>query len=760
MSSIKRLWWFLGILCVCSFSALLLVGSEIYRQAPPLPDLVIADDGRELFTLDTIQRGRQVWQSMGGQQLGSIWGHGAYLAPDWTADWLHREITHLLETWARRDHGDDFASLDNEQQAALKARLKQTLRTNTWDEETNTITVTADRADAIEAVSAYYVDLFGDAEELSVMREKHAIPENPVPDQARRELVPAFFFWTAWAAAAERPGMNITYTNNWPHEPRIDNRPSVANAMWSIASVILLLAAIAVMVWYYAASRREEELPEPPEQDPLRLLNVTPSMLAVHKYFYVVLALFMAQIALGVLTAHYAVEGQGLFGFPLADYLPYAVTRTWHTQIAIFWIATAWLATGLYMAPAISGHEPPGQKSGVNLLLGALVLVVVGSLFGEWLGVQQKLGLDQNFWFGHQGWEYVDLGRFWQILLFGGLLFWLVLVSRSLWPALKERSQRQPMIMMLFLSTIAIGLLYGTAFFWGKHTHLSMVTYWRWWIVHLWVEGFFEVFATVVIALIFTRLGLIRASLAAVAVLLATIIFLTGGILGTLHHLYFAGTPTSVLAIGAMFSALEVVPLVLIGYEAWENYRLSKRTEWMQRYKWPIYCFVAVAFWNLVGAGLLGFLINPPLSLYFLQALNTTAAHAHGALFGVYGMLGIGLMLFCMQASHAELRWDERIMKPAFWSLNIGLAMMVFMSLVPAGVYQAYHSLTTGFWYARSPEIVRGPVMEFLVWLRVPGDVVFAIGAFLLAWAVYRGWQQTRARQGATVLPRPATETL
>jgi nitric oxide reductase subunit B len=760
MTSIKRLWWFLAILFVGSFSALLLIGSEIYRQAPPMPDLVVAEDGRVVFTLDDIQRGRQVWQSMGGQQLGSIWGHGAYLAPDWTADWLHREISHLLESWARRDHGLELAALDAEQQAALKARLKLTLRTNTWEEESNTITVSTDRADAIEAVSRHYVDLFGDAKALSELREKHAIPENPVPDQARRELVPAFFFWTAWAAAAERPGMNITYTNNWPHEPRIDNRPSVANAMWSIASVILLLAAIAGMVWYYAASRQEEDLPEPPAQDPLRQLKITPSMRAVHNYFYVVLALFMTQIAMGVLTAHYAVEGQSLFGFPLADYLPYAVTRTWHTQIAIFWIATAWLATGLYMAPAISGHEPRGQKTGVNLLLGALVLVVVGSLTGEWLGVHQKLGLDQNFWFGHQGWEYVDLGRFWQILLFAGLVFWLVLVARSLWPALQERSQRQPLVMLLFLSTVAIGLLYGVAFFWGKHTHLSMVTYWRWWIVHLWVEGFFEVFATAVIALIFTRLGLIRARLAAAAVLLATVIFLFGGILGTLHHLYFAGTPTSVLAIGAMFSALEVVPLVLIGYEAWENYHLSKRTEWMQRYKWPVYCFVAVAFWNLVGAGLLGFLINPPLSLYFLQALNTTAAHAHGALFGVYGMLGIGLLLFCLQASHAELRWDERIMKPAFWSLNIGLGMMVFMTLVPAGVYQAYHSLTTGFWYARSEEIVRGPVMEFLVWVRVPGDVVFAVGAFLLAWAVYRGLKQTsRERQADSSQPVPAAET-
>lgn len=749
MSPIKKLWWFLGILFVVSFGVLLSIGGEIYRQAPPLPDRVVTTGGETVFTLEDIQRGRQVWQSMGGQQLGSIWGHGAYVAPDWTADWLHREITWLLDHWARGDFSADYADLSVEQQAALKARLKQTLRTNTWNETDRTITVSPERAEAIRAVSGHYVKLFGDAEALSQLREKYAIPEDPVPELYRRELVPAFFFWTAWAAAAERPGMRITYTNNWPHEPRIDNRPSTANAVWSMASVILLLAALGAMIWYYAASRREEPLPVPPVTDPLAELNVTPSMLATRKYFHTVLALFLAQIGFGILTAHYAVEGQGLFGFPLADYLPYAVTRTWHTQLAVFWIATAWLATGLYIAPALSGHEPRFQRLGVNLLYVALLLVVVGSFAGEWLGVQQKLGLDMNFWFGHQGWEYVDLGRFWQILLFVGLLFWLVLMTRALWPALKRRNEMQPMLVLLFLSTVVIGLLYGASFFWGKHTHLSMVTYWRWWIVHLWVEGFFEVFATVVIALIFTRLGLIRATLAAQAVLLATIIFLTGGLLGTLHHLYYAGTPTSVLAIGAMFSALEVVPLVLIGYEAYENYHLSRRTAWMERYKWPVYCFVAVAFWNLVGAGLLGFLINPPISLYFLQALNTTPAHGHGALFGVYGMLGIGLMLFCLATANREIVWNDKLMGWAYWLLNIGLAAMVFMSLVPAGVYQAWHSITTGFWYARSEEIVRGPVMETLVWLRVPGDVLFACGALALILCVFLGWRRTRVVESA-----------
>jgi nitric oxide reductase subunit B len=155
-------------------------------------------------------------------------------------------------------------------------------------------------------------------------------------------------------------------------------------------------------------------------------------MKATLKYFWVVAALIVVQVGLGAITAHYGVEGDGFFGIPLDKWLPYSVARTWHTQLGIFWIATAWLATGLFVAPAVSGYEPKGQRFGINFLFVCLLVIVVGSLAGEWLGVQQKLGFVTNFWFGHQGYEYVDLGRFWQIFLFVGLFVWLFLMARSL----------------------------------------------------------------------------------------------------------------------------------------------------------------------------------------------------------------------------------------------------------------------------------------------------------------------------------------
>jgi nitric oxide reductase subunit B len=325
------------------------------------------------------------------------------------------------------------------------------------------------------------------------------------------------------------------------------------------------------------------------------------------------------------------------------------------------------------------------------------------------------------------------MGRVWQLLLFVGLLFWVFLLGRALWPALKKPSETRGLIAMVFLSASCIGGFYATSLTWGQHTHYSMVEYWRWWLVHLWVEGFFEVFATAVVGLIFTRLGLVAASSANRAIVLETIVFLFGGILGTLHHLYWTGTPTSVIAVGAVFSALEVVPLTLIGLEALQTYRRSRDVAWLGAYKWVILSFVAVAFWNTVGAGLLGFAINPPASLYYVQGLNMTPAHGHAALFGVYGMLGIGLMLFCLRGLFERSLHADRWLKPAFWSLNIGLAMMVFLSLLPAGIVQAHASITQGLWFARSPELVHSALMEALVWLRVPGDIVFAAGSACLA---------------------------
>ena len=755
MKSTRRLWRWLGLIFVLSFGALGYLGWQIYLAAPPIPQRVVTADGELLFTGEQIQRGQQAWMAAGGQQLGTVWGHGSYVAPDWSADWLHREALALT---ARRSAEQARATpaMGEAEQAAVAARVRQEMRRNTHDEGSGTLTVSADRAQAIREVAAHFEGLFGTEPSLAKLREQYAMTDGALPQKADRQALAAFFFWTSWAATTNRPGESeLSYTSNWPHEPLVGNTMSTSAAMWSMASIVLLLAGIAAMLWLHKGEQGEEE-PQVPATDPLAAARATPSMKATRKYFFVVIGLMLLQIVMGVVTAHYAVEGQSFFGLPLAQLLPYVVSRTVHTQIGVFWIATAWLATGLYVAPLLSGREPKLQKLGVDALFYALLVVVLGSTITGWLGTLQHRGVDFSFWLGNQGLEFTSMGRVWQILLFVGLLFWVFLLGRALWPALKKPSETRGLIAMVFLSATCIGGFYASSLTWGQHTHYSMIEYWRWWLVHLWVEGFFEVFATAVVALIFTNLGLIRAASANRAIIAETIVFLFGGILGTLHHLYWTGTPTSVIAVGSVFSALEVVPLTLIGLEALQTWRRAKHVAWLNAYKWVILSFVAVGFWNTVGAGLLGFAINPPASLYYVQGLNMTAAHGHAALFGVYGMLGIGLMLFCLRGLYARGLHVDRLLKPAFWSLNIGLGMMVFLSLLPAGIYQAWASITQGLWFARSPAVIHSPVMETLVWLRVPGDVIFAAGSVCLALYALRLLRRPAATEGVPAGALPA----
>ena len=767
MSNTRKLWLALAGLLLVSFSVLLWAGSEIFRAAPPMPEQVVAESGQVVYTRADIEQGRQVWQSIGGMQLGSIWGHGAYVAPDWSADWLHREATDVLDIWARRDGGmATYADLPAEEQGALRGRLQAMMRANTYDAKTGSITLTQDRVAALSNVAAHYESLFGNDPATLKLREAYAMKQDTVDTAEHRRALTAFFWWTAWAATTERASNDetlvpakdgiankkVTYTNNWPSEPLVGNTPPPALWVWSAFSMLFLIAGIAILGWHYAVTHgRSEETHTIPASDPFALLKITPSMRATAKYFWLVLALFIAQILLGAITAHFQVEGQEAYGFALSEYLPYSLARTWHTQLAVLWIATAWLATGLYIGPALSGHEPKYQRFGVNFLFVSLLLIVVGGFVGQWLAVMQILPLEYNFWFGHQGWEYADMGRFWQWYLFIGLLLWVTLVGRSLWSILRgPASDSKSIIGLLFMSTVAIGLFYGAALMWGEHTHISEVEYWRWWLVHLWVEGFFEVFATAVMALIFTRLGLVKTSTANITVLFATIIFMSGGVLGTLHHLYFVGTPIAVVALGASFSALEVVPLAYLGFEAYHTYRLGKATPWMARYRWPVMFFIAVSFWNLIGAGLFGFLINPPLSLYYMQGLNLTALHAHTALFGVYGMLGIALVLFCLRGLRGQMAWDTRALKVSFWSLNIGLALMGVLTLLPLGTMQLLAAIEHGYWYARSAEFMQKPIVELLIWMRMPGDIIFSIGALSLCWFVFRLWVAPR-REAALV---------
>ena len=738
MGQYKKLWLSLIAVLTITFSILGYLGVEVYRQAPPFPEAYVSADGKTVISKDDVLAGQSAWQSTGGMELGSILGHGAYQAPDWTADWLHRELVAWLNIRSQEQHGKMFDELNADQQAALKAALTEEYRNGSRMGADGKVVLSDTRIKAIEAVAPYYITLYGNDPSMEKTREHFAMKNNTLPDETRRQRLTNFFFWTSWAAATNRPNHDATYTNNWPHEPLINNVPTTENVMWSVASIVFLLSGIGLLVWGWSFLHKEEGELQLPDTDPVSKVQLTPSQRALGKYVFLTVALFIVQILLGGLTAHYTVEGQRFFGIPLSDWFPYALVRTWHLQSAIFWIATGFLTAGLFLAPVVNGgKDPKFQALGVNALFVALFIVVGGSYGGNFLALSHAMPAHLNFWFGHQGYEYLDLGRFWQLLLTVGFLLWLFLMLRCAVPAFKNGGDKN-LLAIFVASIVGVGAFYAPGLFYGEHTTLAVMEYWRWWVVHLWVEGFFEVFATAALAFIFYNLGLVSYKSAATASLVAGSLFLVGGVPGTFHHLYFTGTTTPVMAAGASFSALEVVPLILLGHEAYEHWSHQHAAPWMKRLRWPLMSFTAVAFWNMLGAGVFGFLINPPLSLFYLQGLNTSAVHAHAALFGVYGFLALGFVLMVGCYIKPNFTYDEKQMTIGFWMMNAGLAGMIASSLLPIGVFQAAASITHGLWYARSEEFLQQGFLEGFRWIRTLSDLVFIGGACLFALQVIK----------------------
>ncbi|HFC8517619.1 TPA: nitric-oxide reductase large subunit [Neisseria weaveri] len=734
MGQYKKLWFMLLAVLLTTFTILGYMGSEVYKKAPPYPEKFVTSSGETFISKDDILAGQTAWQTTGGMEVGSILGHGAYQAPDWTADWLHRELVAWLDITAQQEHGKKFDELNHEQQAVLKARLSDEYREKGRVRDDGTVLLSDTRVKAIEAVASYYITLYGDDPSMVTTREHFAMKNNTLPSEEARKKLTNFFFWTAWSASANRPGETFTYTNNWPHEPLINNVPTTENYVWSFTSIVLLLAGIGLLMWGYSFLTKHEEV-QAPTEDPLSKFQLTPSQKALGKYVFLTVALFVAQVLLGGVTAHYTVEGQHFYGINISDWFPYALVRTWHIQSAIFWIATGFLTAGLFLAPIVNGgKDPKFQRAGVNFLYIALFIVVVGSYGGNFLALSHAIPSHLNFWFGHQGYEYLDLGRFWQILLMVGLLLWLFLMLRCTVNAFKEKGTDKNLLAIFVASMVGVGVFYAPGLFYGEHSPIAVMEYWRWWVVHLWVEGFFEVFATASFAFIFYNMGFIRRTTATAATLASAAIFMLGGVPGTLHHLYFTGTTSAAMAIGACFSALEVVPLILLGREAYEHWSYQNAAPWAKRLRWPLMCFVAVAFWNMVGAGVFGFMINPPISLFYIQGLNTTAVHAHAALFGVYGFLALGFVLLVAGYLKPQAQFDEKLMTWAFWLLNGGLAGMIVMSLLPVGIIQTYASITHGLWYARSEEFMQMEILDTLRWIRTAADLVFIGGAVCIAW--------------------------
>jgi nitric oxide reductase subunit B len=721
-------WWrhTVIIVMVVGFTILIWLSVGTYSDAPPIPARVAITSGKTIFTGEDILSGQQVFLKYGLMENGSIWGHGAYLGPDFSADYLHALSTDASETIARLNYGKDLRELNTTEQKGVNAQVQQVLKENRYDSQSQTLTFSEGEALSYERQVNRWTEYF------SQPTNNAGLPVKYINDPKELQRLTAFFAWTAWASAVNRPGKSYSYTNNFPYDSSIGNTPTSDAVLWSALSLITLLAATALGLFvvgrfdYLGWKGKSEHIH--PQMIPG---DFTPSQKASVKYFVLVALLFLAQVLVGGGTAHYRLDPGSFFGIDLSRIFPSNILRTWHLQLAILWVAIAYVAGGLFFAPSLGGKEPIGQSKGVNLLFGALLLVSVGSLLGEWLGINQHLG-SLWFWIGHQGWEYLDLGRLWQMLLAVGLAFWVYLLFRGIAPARKNPEEREVASLFLY-AAIAIPLFYLPAMFFSSTTHFSVVDTWRFWIIHLWVEGFFELFVTVMVAIIFYKLGIISHTTAARVVYLDAILYLGSGIVGTGHHWYWTGQSNITMALAAMFSAMEVVPLTLLTIGAWDFIKLTKGTcdicgkKISIPHKWTFYFLICVGVWNFVGAGIFGFLINLPIVSYFEVGTLLTPNHGHAAMMGVFGMLGIALMVFVFRQVSSDVEWVqiEKYIRISFWGLNVGLALMVVTNLFPGGVLQLNDVLNNGYWHARSLEFLNQDIMRTIEWLRLPGDVVF-----------------------------------
>ena len=709
-----------GIVLITGFLIMGILAYYTYSDEPPIPTAVKDSHGATLFTRAEIIAGQEVFLGNGLMEYGSIFGHGAYLGPDFTAEYLHKAALASIGYYGGPT--SDTA----------RTNTIRDFKNNLYDAASGTLVLTDAQVYAFQQNLAYYTAFFGNPTTRFGLRP-HAIR-----DQQQVRQLTAFFCWSAWAASTDRPGHTYSYTNNWPPEPLVDNHATADSIVWSVLSLAALLGGTGLLLAAFGRWNllgwhgREQQKMVFRSPDRVQL---TPAQKACAWFFFVMAALFLVQTLCGGASEHYRADIQSFFGFDLGRILPYNIVRTWHVQLAIFWVATSYLAAGIFLVPMISGREPRGQKLLTYGLLGALVVVVVGSLLGEFSGIQGLIRNPRiNSWFGNQGFEYLDLGRLWQILLILGLSFWVVILFRGLRGRLRfEHTGNMPWL--FFFSALSIPAFYAVGLLANPGEHFTTTDFWRFWVVHLWVEDFLELFTTVLVAYIFVLLGVVHERTALRVIYLDIILYSAGGIVGTMHHVYFSGMPALHMALGAFFSAGEVIPLTFLTVEAWSFLQLGaaqgERSAAPFPHYWAVMFLAAVGFWNFLGAGVFGFLINLPIVSYYEIGTALTANHAHAAMMGVYGMLSIGLALFCLRYMVPEKRWSDNAARISFWSLNLGLAWMVFATLFPLGVMQLYHSINVSYYDARTLNYIGSRANSILEWMRMPGDVVFILGGAL-----------------------------
>lgn len=724
----KHWWQPLFALMIIGLATVMYMGIRTYQDAPPIPDFTTSE-GTVIIGRENILSGQAVFQKYALMDYGSMFGDGGSRGPDFTADALH-VITRSMNDFYLARGASQLAPWDKK---AVEARVISELKTNNYAD--NKVLLTAAQSYAFEQLLAHYREMF-------MGRDKNSFhPSGYISNQSELKDLSSFFFWGAWVCTADRPGKNYSYTHNWPFDPQAGNTPSSPVVFWSVIGSLGLMIGIGFVLYLRGrldkAFKSNGDDPTLPALDAQSVsqFNPFPTQQATYKFFAVAAVLFLLQVFAGALTIHDFIRFTQFFGVDIANYLPVTITRSWHLQLSLFWISACWIGASVFVLPTATGEEPKRQLLLVNILFTLIVVMVLGSLVGIFLGPKGLLG---QWWhlLGHQGWEFVELGRLWQVLLFAIFCLWAVILYRGLKPII-ERKQLLALPSWIFYSVLAVLVLFCSAFVATPRTNFVIADFWRWCVIHMWVEAFFEVFTTAIVAYFMYLMGLVSQKSASRVVYLATLLFLGSGIIGISHNFYWNAKPVVTLALGSVFSTLQVIPLLMLTLEAWRFRNLPKLALKESNTNLPFgqaeaFLFLlAVNFWNFLGAGVFGFIINLPIVNYYEHGTYLTVNHGHAALMGVYGNLALAAMFFCSRYLIADKDWNPSLIKCAFWSMNVGLILMVVMDLFPSGILQFEAVLDHGLWYARSNEFIMSTAFQTLTWLRAVGGYLFLLGGVI-----------------------------
>lgn len=738
-------WWVpLLIIFSVSIAGVSMIGIHTYTEAPPIPNYV-SEKGEIIIPGSEILNGQAVFQEYALMEYGSMFGDGANRGPDYTAEALHRMSEYMNDYYkSRLNTGDNSEFTVKGAQEQVRSEIK----TNRYEKANNRVTLTESQITALSSLQEYYKNVF--------MNPKHSDSFKPagyINNEKEIKALTAFFFWGAWVCGTERPGEKYSYTHNWPFDPMAGNNPTSATILWSIIGSLGLILGLGIVMYYYGKLDQLEDSSYTSKAQAFmtrhEISEFKPDKIqkSTYKFFYVAMLLFAIQVLSGILTVHDFVGFVNFFGYNISEYLPVTITRSWHVQLSLLWISACWIGASFFMMSLVSPQQPKGQIKLINSIFWITILLVGGSLTGMLLGPKGLLSKTW-YWFGHQGWEYVELGKVWQIMLGIVFVLWAISIYRGIKPVMKLK---QPWALpnWLVYTTFSIILLLISGFIATPKTNFVIADFWRWMVVHMWAEAFFEVFTTVLIGYFMVVMGLISKNAAIRVIYLATLLFLGSGLLGISHNFYWNAKPVGTMALGSVFSTLQVVPLVLLTLEAWRFSKLPKILEDKHNhindpkkqfgFNEVFLFLLAVNFWNFFGAGVLGFIINLPIANYYEHGTYLTVNHGHAALMGVYGNLALATVLFCSQLLIKADWWKPVTLKTVFWSVNIGLLLMVFLDLFPAGLLQFKSVTENGLWYARSSAFIESTAFQNLTWLRIIGGSIFTLGGVApLVWFMMR----------------------